>query len=184
LADHTDFWARTGIGHAASQVSDEFVPQAGPALGDVTAGAFLAGGIAAALVRRERTGRGGVVDVSLLSPGPRTPPRASPCSMRSFAQHDLAQWIETLHDLQTPRTVVQTAAEANADVQVRANGYVVDVEGENRTFPLVASPAQFDGEPPKLVPAPDHGEHTELILLDFGREWDDISRLKDSGTII
>ena len=28
--DHTDFWARTGMAQAASQVSDEFVPQAGP----------------------------------------------------------------------------------------------------------------------------------------------------------
>ena len=44
--DLTDFWARTGIGHAASQVSDEFVPQPGPAFGDLTSGAFLAGGIA------------------------------------------------------------------------------------------------------------------------------------------
>ena len=49
--------------------SDEFVPQAGPALGDLTAGAFLAGGIAAALFRRERTGQGAIVDVSLLSSG-------------------------------------------------------------------------------------------------------------------
>ena len=40
----TDFWARTGIGHAASQVSDEFVPLLGPAFGDLTSGAFLAGG--------------------------------------------------------------------------------------------------------------------------------------------
>jgi crotonobetainyl-CoA:carnitine CoA-transferase CaiB-like acyl-CoA transferase len=67
--DMTDFWARTGIGHAASLVSDEFVPLVGPALGDLTSGAFLAGGIAAALYRRERTGRGAVVDVSLLSSG-------------------------------------------------------------------------------------------------------------------
>jgi crotonobetainyl-CoA:carnitine CoA-transferase CaiB-like acyl-CoA transferase len=67
--DHTDFWARTGIGHAASLVADEFVPQAGPALGDLSSGAFLAGGIAAALFRRERTARGAVVDVSLLSSG-------------------------------------------------------------------------------------------------------------------
>ena len=67
--DHTDFWARTGIGHAASMVSDEFVPQPGPALGDLSAGAFLAGAIAAALYRRSRSGRGAVVDVSLLSSG-------------------------------------------------------------------------------------------------------------------
>ena len=67
--DHTDFWARTGIAHAASQVSDEFVPQPVPAMGDLSSGAFLAGGIAAALFRRERTGTGGIVDVSLLSSG-------------------------------------------------------------------------------------------------------------------
>jgi crotonobetainyl-CoA:carnitine CoA-transferase CaiB-like acyl-CoA transferase len=67
--DHTDFWARTGIAHAASMASGEFVPQAGPALGDLSSAAFLAGAIAAALFRRERTGRAAVVDVSLLSAG-------------------------------------------------------------------------------------------------------------------
>jgi crotonobetainyl-CoA:carnitine CoA-transferase CaiB-like acyl-CoA transferase len=65
--DHTDFWARAGIGHAASQVADEFVPQPGPAMGDLASGAAMAGAIAAALFRRERTGRGALVDVSLLS---------------------------------------------------------------------------------------------------------------------
>jgi crotonobetainyl-CoA:carnitine CoA-transferase CaiB-like acyl-CoA transferase len=67
--DHTDFWCRTGIAHAASQVSDEFVGPPGPALGDLAAGAFLAGAIAAALYRKQTTGRGGVVDVSLLASG-------------------------------------------------------------------------------------------------------------------
>jgi crotonobetainyl-CoA:carnitine CoA-transferase CaiB-like acyl-CoA transferase len=67
--DHTDFWARSGIGHAASLVAGEFAPQLGPALGDLSSGAFLAGAIAAALVRRQRTGQGAVVDVSLLSAG-------------------------------------------------------------------------------------------------------------------
>ena len=65
--DHTDFWARGGIGHSASQVADEFVPQPGPAMGDLTAGASLAGAIRGRADRRERTGRGAVVDVSLLS---------------------------------------------------------------------------------------------------------------------
>jgi crotonobetainyl-CoA:carnitine CoA-transferase CaiB-like acyl-CoA transferase len=65
--DHTDFWARSGIGHSASQVADEFVPQPGPAMGDLAAGMSLAGAVAAALLRRERTGRGAIVDVSLLS---------------------------------------------------------------------------------------------------------------------
>ncbi len=67
--DHTDFWARSGIGHTIATVVGEFVPQPGPAMGDVTAGAHLAGAICAALYRRERTGKGGLIDVSLLSTG-------------------------------------------------------------------------------------------------------------------
>jgi crotonobetainyl-CoA:carnitine CoA-transferase CaiB-like acyl-CoA transferase len=67
--DHTDFWARSGIAHAASSVSGEFVPQPGPAMGDVASGANLAGAICAALYRRSNTGVGGVIDVSLLSTG-------------------------------------------------------------------------------------------------------------------
>lgn len=67
--DHTDYWARAGIAHAASSITGEFIPQIGPAFGDVTSGAFMAGGIAAALYRRERTGEGGVVEVSLLATG-------------------------------------------------------------------------------------------------------------------
>ena len=41
----------------------------GPAFGDVQSGMHLAGGILGALYRRERTGEGGVVDVSLLGAG-------------------------------------------------------------------------------------------------------------------
>jgi crotonobetainyl-CoA:carnitine CoA-transferase CaiB-like acyl-CoA transferase len=67
--DHTDFWARTGIGHAASMVAGEFAPQLGPAFGDLSSGAYLAGAIAAALFKKERTGNGSVVDVSLLGAG-------------------------------------------------------------------------------------------------------------------
>jgi crotonobetainyl-CoA:carnitine CoA-transferase CaiB-like acyl-CoA transferase len=37
-----------------------------PALGDVPSGTFLAGGICAAPVHAARTGKGGIVDASLL----------------------------------------------------------------------------------------------------------------------
>lgn len=67
--DATSFWARSGIGHIASQMADEFVSLVSPAFGDVLSGFGLAAGITAALFRRERTGEGGVVDVSLLSMG-------------------------------------------------------------------------------------------------------------------
>jgi crotonobetainyl-CoA:carnitine CoA-transferase CaiB-like acyl-CoA transferase len=67
--DATSFWIRAGIGHIASQLSDEFVPLISPAFGDTISGFALASGVTAALLRRERTGRGGVVDVSLLGAG-------------------------------------------------------------------------------------------------------------------
>lgn len=65
--DHTAFWCRSGIGHAASMTVDEFVPLVGPAFGDLASGFVLASGIVGALLRRERTGKATVVDASLLS---------------------------------------------------------------------------------------------------------------------
>jgi crotonobetainyl-CoA:carnitine CoA-transferase CaiB-like acyl-CoA transferase len=260
--DHTDFWARSGLGHAASMVAGEFAPQSGPALGDLASGAMLAGAIAAALVRKARTGQGAVVDVSLLSAGmwmmspgvvasqlygvdniPRyrhadlpnplvagyvtrderivymsgiqteghfenfceligrkdliDDPRFANASARQshtreciavldevFAQRDLAEWVTILEGLSTPWSIVQSAAEAAVDPQAKANEYVTEVEGATRPFPLVASPAQFDDAPTSLTRAPDHGEHTEEILLEIGRDWDEILRLKEKGAVL
>jgi len=63
--DAVSFWARGGIGHVITPKGSPLVMQRA-AMGDGPSGAFLAGGIAAALFQRERTGRGSVVDVSLL----------------------------------------------------------------------------------------------------------------------
>jgi crotonobetainyl-CoA:carnitine CoA-transferase CaiB-like acyl-CoA transferase len=257
--DHTDFWARTGIGHTASMVSDEFVPQPGPAMGDLSAGAFLAGAIAAALYRRSRTGKGAVVDVSLLSSGlwvsspavvasqlydVDTIPRMRHVNLPNplvaayatrdgrriyfagimteghfenfcevidrkdllqdvrfatgrdrlahardcievldavFAERDLTDWVKAFQGLTTPWTVVQTAAEAAHDPQTDANGFVAQVDDR---YSLVRSPAMFDGGRPDLTRAPEHGEHTEEVLLEIGRSWDDIAALKEAGAVL
>jgi crotonobetainyl-CoA:carnitine CoA-transferase CaiB-like acyl-CoA transferase len=259
--DHTDFWARTGIAHAAGQVSDEFVPQPVPAMGDLSSGAFLAGSVAAALFRRERTGRGALVDVSLLSSGmwvaqpsvvaahlfrvPTIPRMRHADSMNAFVgayrtsddrlinlagirtdkgfvefcalvgrselvddprfataedryEHrraligimdevfgakDLATWTAILAEFDTPWSVVQTAAEAAVDPQVTANHYLVPVTDMPPEFGLVPSPAQFDGQSPSIAPAPEHGQHTEEVLLDLGRTWDDIAQLQSDAAI-
>jgi crotonobetainyl-CoA:carnitine CoA-transferase CaiB-like acyl-CoA transferase len=260
--DITDFWSRAGVGYAASQVADEFVPLASPAIGDLTSGAFLAGGIAAALFRRERTGRPAVVDVSLLSSGlwimspstvaaqlydipgiPRFRHAQSPNPLVStyrtrddrylvlsgvltdgafaalckatghpelaadprfatsaalsanaaecvrlldqvFAERDLDEWTRALADLPVPWTVVRSPGEAPDDPQVQANHYITQVRGPAGPFPLVASPAQFDDEPPALSRAPGHGEHGDDILLATGRTWEQIIKLKASGAVL
>jgi crotonobetainyl-CoA:carnitine CoA-transferase CaiB-like acyl-CoA transferase len=64
--DSISYWARGGIGHMLSPPDGPMVMQRG-AMGDFTGGAFLAGGIGAALYQREKTGKGTIVDVSLLN---------------------------------------------------------------------------------------------------------------------
>jgi len=68
--DMTAFWCRAGSAASATPPGMPFiVPQPGPAYGDSIGGMTIAGGIAAALFRRERTGEPSVVDVSLLACG-------------------------------------------------------------------------------------------------------------------
>jgi crotonobetainyl-CoA:carnitine CoA-transferase CaiB-like acyl-CoA transferase len=65
--DATAFWSRGGVQEAiAPEDLAEPLPQRG-GLGDRYGGTHLAFGIAGALFRRERTGEGSIVDVSLLS---------------------------------------------------------------------------------------------------------------------
>lgn len=66
--DAITFWARGGIAAATTPHGvGRPVAQPSGAFGDSLSGMTLAGGIAAALVRRARTGAGAVVDVSLLN---------------------------------------------------------------------------------------------------------------------
>jgi crotonobetainyl-CoA:carnitine CoA-transferase CaiB-like acyl-CoA transferase len=64
--DSVSFWARGAVGHMLSGPEGPPIMQR-PAFGDGPSGMYLAGGVAAALFRRERTGAPVVVDVSLLA---------------------------------------------------------------------------------------------------------------------
>ncbi len=68
--DMTAFWCRASTAASITpRDMDGMVGPPGPAYGDTISGSNLAGGIAAALFRRERTGNPSVVDVSLLGSG-------------------------------------------------------------------------------------------------------------------
>jgi len=65
--DSVSFWSRGGMGHILTEPNAPRLVGQRPALGDVPSGMFLAGGICAALVHTLRTGKGCVVDTSLLN---------------------------------------------------------------------------------------------------------------------
>lgn len=68
--DMTAFWARASTAASITPTGMEGIVSAPvPAYGDTISGTNLAGGIAAALLKRERTGKPSVVDVSLLGSG-------------------------------------------------------------------------------------------------------------------
>jgi crotonobetainyl-CoA:carnitine CoA-transferase CaiB-like acyl-CoA transferase len=68
--DMTGYWCRAGSASGATPSDmDGIVAQPAPAYGDSIGGMTIAGGIAAALFARDRTGEPSVLDVSLLSVG-------------------------------------------------------------------------------------------------------------------
>ncbi|MDG2003305.1 MAG: CoA transferase [Novosphingobium sp.] len=67
--DSATYWARSGIANALTEPEYDWPPGVRPGFGDLMGGLALAGGISAALVKRERTGVPSEVDVSLLSLG-------------------------------------------------------------------------------------------------------------------
>lgn len=65
--DVASYWARGGLASALTPPGADRPLSPRNGFGDFMAGMAMAGGVAAALVKRERTGEGSVVDVSLLN---------------------------------------------------------------------------------------------------------------------
>lgn len=262
--DGASFWARGGVWTGGRPGPDGFPPgQMGPAFGDVMGGLATAGAIAAALVKRDRTGETSIVDVSLLNtamwqvspmivaaglfgmesfpagdrtkppnPGVNTyrtqddrflsfillqpdkhwaefaecldrpelidDPRFADAASRyensqectrildeTFGSQPLSYWKERLADFAGVWAPYQTLGELYEDPQVLANQYLPSFEGPaDEDVRLVASPAQFDETPVEVTRAPEHGEHTELLLVEAGMTWEELAELKEQGAIL
>jgi crotonobetainyl-CoA:carnitine CoA-transferase CaiB-like acyl-CoA transferase len=258
--DSSAFWARGGMGHVLTPPNrDQPISQRG-AMGDRNGAMALAFGMAAALLRRERTGQGSVVDVSLLATAmwtlssdvlaalqggrPRSPsgrdaspnplvgsfrtsdgrhvqlvflqgdrywadlcellgrpdlaadPRFADMAARrenrqacsaeldaEFGRRTFAECKELLSRMDAPWAPVQAVEELLDDPQVVANGYIGTVSEDGLEYRLPAVPVQIDEQPPPLRRAPEHGEHTEAVLLELGYTWDEIVALKDAGVL-
>ncbi len=102
-----------------------------------------------------------------------------------FAQRTYEEWKAALATLSGVWAPVQMPNELVDDVQVQANGYLATVaRDDGATYDLVVNPVQLDETLLPLTPAPDHGEHTDEILLDLGLDWDAIIAHKESGAVL
>ena len=102
-----------------------------------------------------------------------------------FAKRPAAEWVELLSERGMFCAHVQDYAAIAKDPQVLANGYIVDVpRPDGDPVRMVATPVQFSKTPTSIRGlAPEHGQHTEEILLEAGYSWDEIEALRNDGAI-
>jgi formyl-CoA transferase len=103
----------------------------------------------------------------------------------AIAERTRDEWGPLLDAQDLVWSPVQSVKEVIADPQVRANGYITEVDHPNLgRFETLATPVRFgESHVEARGPAPELGQHTEEVLLERGRTWEEIERLRDSGAI-
>lgn len=128
-----------------------------------------------------------VEDERFASPAARFANRTELISLMDevFAKRTLAQWRQQLAGLSGAWGVVQTPDELCHDPAVSANGYVATTTTMNGSpYSLPTNPVQFDERAVVPPGAPEHGQHTEEVLMDAGLDWDTIVNYKETGAIL
>jgi crotonobetainyl-CoA:carnitine CoA-transferase CaiB-like acyl-CoA transferase len=102
-----------------------------------------------------------------------------------FAQRTLAEWRRILAPLSGAWSAAQAPGELCDDPAVIANGYIPTLTAMSGSpYELPVNPVQFDEEHVVPAGAPEHGQHTEEVLLDAGMDWNQIQQYKQEGAIL
>lgn len=102
-----------------------------------------------------------------------------------FLTKTLEEWKTILNTERIPYSPVQTLPEVINDPQARANGfYELYEHPEFGQVGAVLNPINVgEGEKTIRMAAPEFGQHTEEVLLEYGYDWEEIERFRDEGII-
>ncbi|HEV3109130.1 MAG TPA: CoA transferase [Candidatus Binataceae bacterium] len=103
----------------------------------------------------------------------------------AFATRSLDEWQPVFEREDIWWTPVNDGDDLLKDPQMRAAGGLTRLPtAQGKEIEIVPAPIDFDATPWAIRgPAPEIGQHTEEILLEMGRDWDEIASLKDKRVI-
>ena len=102
----------------------------------------------------------------------------------AFASASLADWASRLDAHGMWWAPVQGPMDIPDDPQAVAAGAFIEAPVTEGTATMVATPVDFSATPWGVARrAPETGEHTEEILLERGKSWEQITALRETGAL-
>src|ERR1700731_1530427 len=110
---------------------------------------------------------------------------ASELIVKAIGGRPFEYWRQHLKTMKGQWAPFQSFIDLANDQQAIVNDMIVEVESADGgpPFKVVRGPVQFNHEPLTTTRAPQASEHTELVLMEIGIDWDRISELKETGAI-
>lgn len=97
------------------------------------------------------------------------------------------EWVQRFESLNVPfaYSPVQDYYDVLQDPQVLANDYIVEFDHPTAgRVKVIGYPIRFGKTPMRIQrEAPQFGQHTEEVLMEYGYSWDEITALRSQGVI-